>query len=616
MEKILSSRSVIVACAAIIFVAFFASNARTAEDNITKTWAIAEFGEPLYKDGLDHWPYANPNAPKGGAVTIADFGTYDTFNPIILKGEFPSSIGHLYDSLMVGSSDELLSAYGLIAESVEYPEDKSWIIFNINPKARYSDGVPITAEDFKYAFEVRREHGRPFLKSFIEDIESAEVLSDHRIKFSMRTRDTMKPLIIAAGFSPMPRHFWGEHDVTKTSLAPPPASGAYEIIDFEPGRSITYGKVEDYWAEDLPVNKGLNNFDKIRYEYYRDETVQFEAFKAGEIDFRSENSAKRWNTGYEFDGVKKGQVILDSLPNESPRGISAFFFNLRQPQLQDIRVREAIGYLYDFEAIQRTLLFGEYQRVKSYFPNSDYGVSGLPTEEELAILEPFRDQLPPEVFTEAFEPPKTDGSGRNRANLRQALSLFNEAGWQLKNGKLVHHDSGEQLKFEILTASPESERLALPFIQNLKKAGVDASVRRVDVPQWRTRIENLDFDVYTARNNFFPPPGTELRSYFGSESAKTPGGGNRVGFISPVADALIDQIVAAKDLETLKATTRALDRVLLANHNVVPLYYPDETWIAYWNRFAHPERLPKYGHGFITTWWIDPELDAALPKGN
>ena len=590
------------------------SFARAEDEKITKTWAIAEFGEPLYKDGMAHWPYANPDAPKGGKVVLGDFGTYDTLNPLILKGEFPSSIGLISDSLMVGSGDELLAQYGLIAESAEYPADKSWIVFNINPAARYHDGTPITAEDFAYGFSLWKEHGRPFLKSFIEDIVSTEVLSPTRIKYNMRTKNNMKPLVTAAGFSPWPKHYWESRDITKTTLEPPLGSGAYRIKDVDPGRSITYERVKDYWAADLPVNRGLNNFDEIRYDFYRDPTVEFEAFKAGKIDFRSENSAKRWASEYDLREVDDGDVILEVMEDETPQGLAAYFFNLRRPQFQDKRVRQALGYLYDFEAIQRTVLYGYYDRAKSYFPNSDYGASGPPTPEELAILEPFKDRLAPEVMTEAFEPPQTDGSGHIRDNLRKALTLFKEAGWEVKDGRLLHSETGEQFSLEIMTASPEQERLALPFIRNLKRAGIDAQLRIVDVPQWRNRIDQNDYDVYSARNNFFPPPGSELRVYFGTELPGQPGSGNRSGYSDPVADALIEQVIKAETLETLKATTRALDRVVLWNFNVVPMYYRDEAWLAYWNKFDQPERRPRYDSGFPTTWWWDGARAESLAK--
>lgn len=586
--------------------------ARAAE--VTKTWAIAEFGEPLYDETMQHWPYANPDAPKGGRIVLSAFGSFDTLNPLILKGEFPSSIGLTFDGLMTPSADELVSSYGLIAESVEYPEDVSWAVFTIRPEARYHDGTPITAGDFVFAFDVIREHGRPFLRSFYEDIERAEAISDRQIKYHFKTRNRMKPLAIIAGSSPLPRHYWAGKDVAKTTLEPPLASGAYTITAVDPGRSITYTRVKDYWAADLPVNRGLNNFDEIVYEYYRDDTVEFEAFKAGQADFRSENRVQRWKTGYGFPEVEKGNVITRTVPDENPRGIGGLFMNLRREKFQDIRVRQAIGLLYDFEAIQRALLYGEYTRIKSYFPNSDFGASGPPTAEEIAILKPYADQSPPEVMTKAFEPPKTDGSGQNRQNLRQALRLFKAAGYEVRGGKMIHAQTDEQLSIEIVTASPETVRLTTPYVENLRRAGLDASVRLVETSQWRVIGDDFTFDILALRLNFFPPPGTELRSYYGSAAADLRGSANIMGIKNSVADELIEQIISAKDLETLKATTRALDRVLLWNYYLVPQYYPDENWIAYWDKFGYPERKPRYSVGFPATWWIDETRAKALNR--
>ena len=589
---------------------FLTSAAAKAEEDITTTSALAEFGEPLFKDGFEHWPYANPDAPKGGKIVLGDFGSFDSFNAIILKGEFPGSIGLIYNSLMTGSANEIMSAYAQIAETAEFPADKSWIIFNLRPEARWSDGVPITAHDFCYGLNAVKEHGRPLLQSFYNDVTSCEAIDDHRIKYTVATRDSMKPLMTAAGFSPSPRHFWEEQGIDKTTLNPPPSSGAYEIAAVDPGRSITYRRVEDYWGKDLPFAKGMNNFDEIRYEYYKDETVMFEAFKAGEIDFRGEASAKRWETEYDFDAIDSGDVVKEVFKDETPTGLGAYFFNLKRPKFQDVRVREAINYLYDFEAIQKALLYGKYQRTLSYFPNSEYGASGKPSAEEIAVLKPFEADLPPEVLTEEFKLPVSDGSGRNRANLRKALALFKDAGYELQNNALVK--DGQQLEFEIVTGSPETERLAAPFIKNLRQAGIDASIQVVDPAQWRSRTEQGEFDLYAARNNFFPPPGTELRVYFGTDVEGDEGRGNKRGYTNPVVDNLIDQIVAAEDLETLQATTRALDRVLLWEHTVVPLYYDDETWVAFWNKFGRPEQQPKYATGFPSTWWIDQDLEQEL----
>jgi len=604
LNPLLCRRRFLVSSVGVAVASPFALRLALAQVPTIKTAAMAEFGEPLYKEGIEHWPYANPNAPKGGKIVLGDFGSFDSLNPYVLQGDWPSSIGLIADGLTIGSDDELSTAYSLIADSFEYPEDKSWIVFNIRSEAQYDDGVKTTAPDFKLAFDTIKQHGRPFLKSFYEDIESCEALSDHQVKFTMKTRDNMKPLMVAAGMAPLPRHYWESRDISKPTLEPPLGNSGYKITKVDPGRSITYERVKDYWAADFPVNRGLGNFDEIRYDFYRDDTVQFEAFKAGKIDYRGEGSAQRWVTGYDFTSVKEGKVVVRAVPNETPRGMGAYFFNVRRPQLQDVRVRRAIIHLYDFETIQRTLLYGKYKRIKSYFPNSDFGVSGPPTPEEIAILESFKDKLPPEVVTQTYEPPATDGSGNNRSNLRKAIALFKEAGWELKGGKMVKSGTVEQFKIEIMTADPETERQSSPFIQSMQRAGLDASLRIVTPVEWEKRIDDLDFDVWSGSFNFFPPPGPELRSYFGSEAADVRGSANSIGIKNPVVDALIEQIISARDLETLKATTRALDRVLLWNEYCIPRYYNHETWIAYWNKFSYPDRKPRYAVGFPGSWWM------------
>ena len=584
-----------------------------AEDTIIKKWAIAEFGEPLYAGGLEHFPYVNPNAPKGGKIVLSDFGSFDTLNFYVQKGEWPGTIGIVYDDLMTASADEIDGLYGLIAESVEYPEDKRWAVFTLREEAVYHDGMPIIAADFVHAFETIKQHGRPFIQSFYEDVLSAEALSDKRLKFTFASRDSMKPITIAAGLSPLPLHYWKDKDVTASTLTPPLSSGPYRVSDIDPGRSITYQRVADYWASDLPIKRGLNNIDEIRYEYYRDLTVEFEAFKAGEIDFRQESSAKRWVTEYDMAQIDSGEIHKEAVPNKRPRGLGGYFFNLKREKFQDIRVREALMLLYDFEAIQRTLLYGQYKRINSYFPNSDYGAAGAPSDAEKAVLTPFSSALPTGTLERAFIPPQTDGSGRDRTNKRRALNLFKQAGWGLRDGKLVSTTTGKQFQLELMTAYPESQRLALPFVEGLKKSGIDASLRLVDTSQWRVRIHDYDFDLWIGGLNFFPPPGTELKSFFGSESADIRGG-NSGGIKNPVVDALIEQIIAAKDLQTLQTTTKALDRVMLWNHYAIPTYYNDEAWIAYWNRFGHPDRRPAYSIGFPGSWWIDRDKDAKLNR--
>ena len=580
------------------------STALWAEDGVVKKWAIAEFGEPLYAAGFAHFPYANPDAPKGGRVVLSAFGSFDTLNFYVQKGEWPASIGAIYDNLMTGSEDEIDGLYGLIAESVEYPEDKSWALFTLREEAVYHDGMPIIAADFVHALDTIKEHGRPFIQSFYDDVLRAEALSDKRLKFTFATRGSMKPITIAAGLSPLPVHYWKDKDVTASTLTPPLSSGPYRVKEIDPGRAITYTRVENYWAADLPVKRGLHNIDEIRYEYYRDLTVEFEAFKAGEIDFRQENSAKRWVTEYDLDEIASGEMLKEVVPSKRPRGMGGYFFNLKREKFSDRRVRAALMTLYDFEAIQRTLLYGQYKRINSYFPNSDYGATGAPNAAEKAVLGAFAGELPPGTVERAFVPPKTDGSGRDRVGKRLALSLFKQAGWHLKNGKLVSVATGKQFQLELMTAYPESRRLALPYIEILKKSGIDASIRLVDTSQWRVRIHDSDFDLWVGGLNFFPPPGTELKSFFGSESADIRGG-NSGGIKNPVVDALIEQIIIAKDLETLQTTTKALDRVLLWNHYAIPTYYNDTVWLAYWNRFGHPARRPIYSVGFPAAWWVE-----------
>ena len=585
-----------------------------AEAETTTSWSMAEFSEPLYKDGIEHWPYVNPDAPKGGSIVLGAFGTFDSLNSYILKGNIPRSLGIASDTLMIGSADELSSVYGLIAESVEYPDDKSWIIFNLRPEARFNDGTAITAKDFEFSFQTIRTHGRPFLKSFYDEVEGVEVVSDHQLKFTFTTRDNMKPLLKVAGISPLSHEYWKDKDISKTFLTPQPTSGSYYVSDVDAGRSITYERVKDYWAADLEVNKGLSNIDTIRYDYYRDLEVMVEAFKAGDIDFRVENSSKRWATAYNTDEVKNGDIKLFTPPESTPRGTQAYFFNSRRAPFDDVNVRKAFDLLYDFETIKRTILYNQYDRINSYFPNSDYGVNGPPTAEEIAILEPYRDQLPAEVFTKRYVGPVTDGSGRNRKQLREALALFNKAGWKLESGKLMK--DGKQMKVEYLLAQPDGQRVAAPFVQNLKKAGVDASMRVVDSAQYQVRLDDFDFDLITVFLNFFPPPGPELRSYFGSVAADERGAANYAGIKNPVVDALIEDIVNAKSLESLQTTSRALDRVLLWNNYTIPQFYNSQHRTAHWNRFGTPDSLPRYvsfgGSGFPTGWWIDKELDSKL----
>lgn len=574
---------------------------------ITTTWAFAEFGEPLYGPDMPHWPYVNPNAPKGGSVTLGALGGFDSLNTYILRGTWPAGIGLISDALMTGSGDELASAYGLVAGTVSYPEDRSWAEFTLRPEARWHDGAPVTAHDFKYAFDVIREHGRPFLQSFYEDVAGAEAVDDHRIRFTFKTTGSMKPLMAVAGLSPLPRHWWSQpgRDITRTTLEPILGNGPYRIKSIDPGRSITYELVDDYWAKDLNVARGLNNIREIRYEYYLDDTVLFEAFMGGRIDFRDENRAQRWTNGYDRPEVRDGRIVKRVLPDNMPSGARGIMINTRRDRFKDVRVREALSYLYDFEWMQKNILYGQYKRAESWFPNSEFGATGKPTQAEQRILDRYEARVRPEVLNQAFEAPRTDGSGNIRDNQRVALRLFKEAGWELKGGRLVDAE-GRRFRVEILLNGPVLQRLMEVYARNLTRSGIDASVRIVDSAQYQVRMDEFDYDMAPVAFNFFPPPGPEQRSYFGSAAADARGTGNYSGIKDPVVDALIEELIAARDLETLAATNRALDRVLLWGWYMVPQYYNDAFRLAYWNKFGHPERMPKYGVGFPATWWIDP----------
>ncbi len=583
-----------------------------AAQSLTVTSALARFGQPLYQPMPERLPYTDSKASKGGAIVLGAYGEFDSLNQYLLRGDLPEGLGLVDDSLMTGDGDELDVSYALIAQSVAYPADKSYALFTLDPRARFADGTPIVAADFTAALDaIRQPDGRPFAQAVYADIDHMETPDDRHLKVVFKTRDQIRPILLAAGLSPLPRAFWKSHDLSKTLMEPVAGSGAYRIAALDPGRSITFGRVKDYWAADLPIMRGQQNFDSIRYDYYRDDGVMFDAFKAGKIDFRQENKASRWTREYGFDAAADHRVIKRAVPVDLPQGIQGLFFNLRRPEFQDARVRKALILLFDFEATQRTLLNGQYKREKSYFPGSDYGASGMPTPEEVAILTPFKDQLPPEVLASAYEPPRTDGSGNIRDNLRQAMALFAEAGWRLKDGKLTDARGGT-FKFEILLDLDAFVRVMQPYVENLKRAGVDATLRVIDTAQYQVRLDNQDFDAIELKTQFFPPPGAELRSFYGSDSAGVKGSANWSGIKDPVVDKLIDGIVAAKDIETLKATTRALDRVLLWSWYCVPEWYNDEIWIAYWNKFGYPDKPPRYGIGFPETWWLKASGDSPL----
>lgn len=574
---------------------------------------IAMHGDLKYPAGFTHFDYSNPAAPKGGSVRLSSIGTFDSLNGYILKGQSAAGLGQIYDTLTVGSEDEPFSRYGLVAESMEVPDDRSWVIFNLRPEARFHDGTPMTAEDVVFSLETLKSKGDPFYRTYFSSVEQADVLGPHRVRFRFVPGDNRELPLIVGELPVLPKAWWSSRTFDKTTLEPPLGSGAYRVADVEPGRSITYQRVEDYWARDLPVNKGRQNFDQIRIDYYRDTTVALEAFKAGEFDFRQENVSKDWATAYDIPAVADGLIVKEEIRHHQGTGMQAFAFNIRRPQFRDPKVREALGWLFDFEWTNKNLFYSAYTRTHSYFSNTELASSGLPTGEEREVLEPFRDQLPAALFTQPFTLPETSGDGNIRDNLRHALALFKEAGWELRDRRLVNAASGEPMHFEILLVSPSFERVVLPYKRNLEKLGIQVDVRTVDSAQYKNRLDDFDFDMVVATFGQSLSPGNEQRDFWGSAQAEHKGSRNIIGIRNPVINALVNQVIAAPDRASLVARTRALDRVLLWNHYLIPNWHIQSFRVAYWNKFSRPAIQPDYSLGF-DTWWVDPDKSARLDK--
>jgi microcin C transport system substrate-binding protein len=582
-----------------------------AAQDVEPRHALSLFDDIKYPAGFDHFEYVNPEAPKGGTVTLAAAGTFDSLNPFVIKGTPSGAAAQIYDTLMESSEDEPSTSYGLVAASVEVPEDHSWVIFNLRPEARFHDGRPMTADDVLFSFSILKEKGAPFYRFYYANVEPPEKLGPHRVRFRFSGGLNRELPHIIGQLPVLPRHYWEGREFDSTTLEPPLGSGPYRIGRVEPGRSIELLLVEDYWGRDLPVRKGQNNTN-LRYEYFRDTTIMVEAFKGRQYDFRLENSAKNWATAYEnFPALQRGLAVKELLDDNTPTGMQAFVFNIRRPKFQDPRVRQAIGLMFDFEWSNANLFYGQYTRIDSYFSNSELAAQGLPGEAELKYLEPLRDQVPPEVFTEDYAPPKTDGSGNNRDMLRQAVELLKQAGWTIRDGRLVDA-SGAPLTIEFMIVQPDFERVIAPMQRNLKRIGIDSAIRTVDSSQYQRRVDEFDFDMVVGSWAQSLSPGNEQRDFWGSEAADRQGSRNLVGIRNPAVDALIGHVIAAESRAELIAATRALDRVLLWNHYVVPQFTIQSYRILYWDRFARPEIKPKYGIGFPSTWWIDRDKDAKL----
>lgn len=572
--------------------------------------ALAMHGDVKYKPGFKSFEYVNPSAPKGGEVKLAAIGTFDNLNPFILKGVSAAGLGMVFDTLAVSSEDEPFTEYGLIAESIETPPDRSWVAYTLRREARFHDGSPITPDDVIFSLETLKTRGHPFYRSYYTNVAKAEKEGERTVRFTFAPGQNRELPLIVGQMPVLSKAYWGKRDFDKTTLDPPLGSGAYRIESVDPGRSITYARVKDYWAAKLPVNVGRHNFDRIRYDYYRDTTVSLEAFKAGAYDFRQENTAKDWATAYDVPPVRQGLVKKEEIRHQMPTGMQGFVFNTRRPLFRDRRVREALGYAFDFEWSNKNLFYGAYTRTQSYFSNSDLASSGLPGADELAILSKYRGRVPEEVFTKAYAAPKTDGSGNLRENLRKASQLLQAAGWRVQGGKLVDA-GGQPFRFEILLDNPAFERISLPYARNLERLGIQASVRTVDAAQYEKRLEQFDFDVTVTVFGQSLSPGNEQRDFWSSAKADVQGSQNLAGIKDKVVDELVDLVIAAPDRKSLVARCRALDRVLLWGYYVVPHWHVRTFRVAYWDRFGRPKVTPKYGLGF-ETWWVDPARDAAL----
>jgi microcin C transport system substrate-binding protein len=575
-----------------------------------KRHGIAMYDDLKYPAGFTHFDYVNPAAPKGGAIRLGVIeNTFDSFNPFIIKGNPAAGINLVWDTLLAPSADEPFSQYGLLAATVQTPADRSWVAFELRPEARWHDGKPVTADDVIWTFETLRTKGAPQFRFYYASVDRVEKTGERGVRFVFKPGTNRELPLIVGQLPVLPKHWWQGREFDKTSLDAPLGSGPYKVGRFEAGRFVEYERVPDYWGKDLAVNRGRNNFDVEHFDYYRDATVALEAFKGGNFDFRMESSAKDWATAYDVPEVRDGRIVKEAVPLGLPAGMQAFVMNLRRPLFQDRRVREALGLAFDFEWSNQALFYGQYTRTRSYFENSELASRGLPGPDELAILEPFRGKLPDEVFTREFVPPQTDGSGSNRENLRRAAELLREAGWSVQNGKLVK--DGQPLAFEILLDNPQFERVVLPYAKNLEKIGVDARVRSVDSSQYRRRTDSFDFDMIVGGFGESESPGNEQRDFWGSEAARREGSRNLIGIADPVVDALVAQLIASPDRKSLVAHCRALDRVLLWGHYVVPNWYLAKERIAYWNKFGKPAVVPKTGVQ-LDAWWIDPAKAAAL----
>jgi microcin C transport system substrate-binding protein len=574
-----------------------------------RTYGVSLLGELSLPPDFKIFPYVNPDAPKGGEVALSTVGTFDSFNPFIVRGTPASDVLRVWDTLLKTNADEAETEYGLLAGVIELPADRMGVAFELRPEAKFNDGTPVTAEDVAWTFQTLLEKGRPFYRQYYADVASVTVEGPRRVVFRFKSNTNRELPLILGQMAVLPKHWWVGRDFDKPLTDPPLGSGPYRVGRFEFGRSLSMERVPDAWSKDLPVMRGLANFDTRRTEYFRDATVTLEAFKAGQIDFRDENVAKDWATAYDFPAVQKGLVKKELLPHHLPTGLQGYGMNTRRDLFKDVRVRHALAMVFDFEWANANLFYGSYVRTDSYFSNSELASSGIPAGAELALLNKYRDQLPADLFTKPFRLPVTDGSGNNREEMRGALALLEQAGWKVRDRKLVNA-AGQPFTFEILLDQPAFERVSLPYVQWLSKLGIEARVRTVDPAQFQRLLDTYDYDMIVVAFGETESPGNEQTGYWTCDSVKAEGGYNLMGVCSPVIDDLVHQVVSAADHAHLVVATRALDRVLLAGWYVVPHWYLQSVRVAYWDRFGRPDKPVRTGIAF-DSWWLDPVRAAA-----
>ena len=576
---------------------------------------LSVFGELKYPAGFAHFDYVNPDAPKGGRLVTNGPPTYDTFNAFIIKGDPALGTDLLFDSLMARAQDEPDAMYGLIAETADVAADGMSVTFKLRKEAKFSDGTPVTAADVVNSFTLLKEKGTPAIGLALREVVKAEAPDDHTVIYTFQGALVRDLPVILAGLPVLSKAYYDKKPFDETSLEPPLGSGPYLISNFKAGTYVTYKRRDDYWAKDLPVNRGRYNFDEIRFDSFRDRTAELESIKSGGLDYREEFTSVSWATGYNVPAVADGRLIRDTLPDENPSGAQGFFLNTRRDKFKDARVRKALDQVFDFEWSNKKLFYNLYTRTQSFFENSDMKASGSPSPQELVLLEPYKDKVPEEVFGEVYTSPVTDGSGNNRDNLKKAFELLKAAGWTIGPDRLLHDAKGATLDVEILFFEDAFERIILPYIENLRKIGVNATARRVDPAQYERRMKSFDFDITVQRYALRLTPGVEMKGYWGSQAATMDGSQNLSGIADPVIDALIDKVTGAGSREELVTATRAIDRVLRASHYWVPHWYKASHNVAYWNKYARPGVSAKYDPGVLDTWWYDKgKADALASK--